>query len=274
MLSFIADYSVAVQVGSLLSFSIAIVLFIIALYLVFFKKNRNAVFYLLAWSFFVLGVVVAHLSNIGIIPSTMLTSFSSQIGSFLELLLLSVGLAYYYNRLKDEHKELTYTNDRLRALSHTDMLTGSYNRRYFYDTVNTLLSVAEEENSDFYLLMLDLDYFKNINDRYGHEVGDKVLISFADTCNSMLRKYDVFARFGGEEFVLFLPAVDEETAVNVAKRINTAVRSTRFEAVADLKVTVSIGISHSTFDLNELLKEADTALYKAKAAGRDTYVVF
>ncbi|MEN8148093.1 MAG: diguanylate cyclase [Campylobacterota bacterium] len=273
-LTLITDYSFAIQVGSTLSFSIAIALFIIALYLVFFKKNKNAIFYLLAWSFFVLGVVVAHLSNIGVIPSTMLTGFSSQIGSFFELLLLSIGLAYYYNRLKDEHMELTYTNDRLRELSHTDVLTGSHNRRYFYDRVNTLLSMAEDENSDFYLLMLDLDNFKNINDTYGHEAGDKVLISFTNTCKTMLREDDVFARFGGEEFVLFLPAVDEPTAVNIAKRINTAVRSTQFKDAPDLEVTVSIGISHSTFDLNELLKEADTALYRAKAAGRDTYVVF
>lgn len=274
LLTFVTGYSIAVQLSSLLSFVIVITLFIVALYLVFFKQNINALFYLIAWSFFLVGVAIAHLSNIGLIPSTMLTSFSSQIGSFFELLLLSIGLAYYYNRLKDEHGKLTYANDRLRVLSHTDELTGSYNRRYFFDKVNTLLSIAKDEKSEFSLLMLDLDNFKDVNDIYGHDVGDKVLKSFTDTCKTMLRENDVFARFGGEEFVLFLATVDEMTAIDIAKRINKTVRNTTFDALPDLQVTVSIGISNNTLELKKLLDEADKALYKAKEVGRDTYVVY
>ncbi len=274
LLPFIIGYSVAVQLSSLLSFSIVITLFIVAFYLVFFKKNKNALFYLIAWSFFLVGVAIAHLSNIGLIPSTMLTSFSSQIGSFFELLLLSIGLAYYYNRLKDEHRTLSYTNNQLRALSHTDMLTGSHNRRYFYDKVNPLLSAAKDNSTDFYLLMLDLDYFKNVNDTYGHEIGDKVLISFANICKAMLRENDIFVRFGGEEFILFLATADEIAAIDIAKRINNTLRHTTFDFAPDLQLTVSIGISHHTNELNILLEEADKALYKAKETGRDTYVLY
>jgi diguanylate cyclase (GGDEF)-like protein len=274
LLPFITGYSVAIKLGSLLTFIIAITLFIVSLYLAIFKTNINALFYFVAWSFFCVGVVISHLSNIGLVPSTILTNFSSQIGSFFEVLLLSIALAYSYNRLQNEHRKLTYSNDRLRVLSHTDMLTGSYNRRYFHDKVNVLLSIAKDENSDFYLLMLDLDHFKKINDTYGHDIGDKVLISFATICRKILRENDIFARLGGEEFVLCLPDTDETTAIHIAKRINTAIRNSTFDFAPDLNLTVSIGISHNTFELEKLLDEADKALYKAKSSGRNTFVLY
>ncbi len=272
--SFLTEYSFSIQLSSLLSFFIVVNLFIIALYLVLFKKNKNALFYLIAWSFFMIGVAIAHLSNVGLIPSTTLTSFSSQIGSFFEVLLLSIGLAYYYNHLKDEHKELEYINDRLLILSHTDMLTQSYNRRYFFDKVNQLLNENRHTKRKFSLLMLDLDYFKNVNDTYGHDVGDQVLKSFATICKSMIRENDIFARLGGEEFVLYLPDTDKTTAIEIAKRINTAVSHAKIDDIEELKVTVSIGISYNTFELKQLLDQADKALYKAKNSGRNTFVLY
>ena len=275
LVPFISGYSLGTILGSLISFIIAITLFIVSLYLAIFKKNINALFYFVAWSFFCVGVVIAHLSNIGIIPSTMLTSFSSQIGSFFEVLLLSIGLAYYYSRLKGEHSELTYSNDKLRLLSHTDMLTKSYNRRYFNEQVKQYLmlpSVYKKE--DVALLMLDLDHFKNINDTYGHDVGDQVLISFVNICKSIIREDDIFARFGGEEFVLFLPNTDKNTALKLAKEINTKLSNYIIISVPALQVTVSIGISSNMYELETLLKQADKALYKAKDSGRNTLIVY
>ena len=257
-----------------MSFFIVISLFIISFYLVFSKKNKNALFYLIAWSFFLTGVAVAHLSNIGLLPSTIYTRFSSQIGSFFELLLLSIGLAYYYNRLRKEHIELTYTNDTLLALSHTDMLTKSYNRRYFYDKVMQCLITNKQQEHDVALLMLDLDHFKNINDTYGHDTGDKVLISFVNTCKSIIREEDTFARFGGEEFVLFLPDTSREVAIEMAQKINNATQTMDINTKQNITVTVSIGISYNTFDLERLLDEADKALYQAKSLGRNTFVIY
>lgn len=275
LLPWFIGYSISVQLISLMSFFIALSLFILSLHLVFFKKNKNVLFYLIAWSFFFTGVAIAHLSNIGFIPSTNYTNFSSQIGSFFELLLLSIGLAYYYNRLKKEHIELTYTNDTLLALSHTDMLTKSYNRRYFNEQVKQyLMETSRQEKEDLALFMLDLDHFKKINDNYGHDIGDKVLISFVNICKGLIREDDIFARFGGEEFVLFLPHTDKLTAFKLAKKINTTLSNYIIIAAPGLHVTVSIGISCNTFELEKLLNEADRALYKAKNSGRNTLIVY
>ncbi len=270
----VTGYSIAIQTGSILTFFVAMTLLFVGIYLVLYKKSVNALFYLMAWSFFSLGVIISHLSNIGLIPSTLLTNFSSQIGSFFEVLLLSIGLAYYYNRLQEEHTRLTLTNDKLLALSNTDMLTTLYNRRFFYDNVTLLLSDRQKMENDFFLLMLDLDFFKKINDTYGHDVGDQILVSFAHTVKHVLREHDILARYGGEEFVLFLPSTDKDTAIEIAKRINIAVKNKTFDFAPDLKITVSIGISHNTFDLHALLDKADKALYRAKETGRDTYVVY
>lgn len=269
-----AEYGFAIQIGSLFSVLIVVVLFILSIYLGIFKKYINALFYLIAWIFFFLGVSIAQLSNVGIIPSFFLTSFSSQIGSFFEVLLLSVGLAYYYSRLKKEHVELSYTNNALLSLSNTDMLTKSYNRRYFYDNVKRYLSPKEHPKGKVSLLMLDLDHFKNINDTYGHDIGDKVLISFANICKTIIRGDDIFARFGGEEFVLFLPNTDKLTAYKLGKQINVAISNYIIIAAPDLTVTVSIGISTNTYDLETLLNQADKALYQAKHSGRNTTVIF
>ena len=274
MMPFVTGYRTAVVTSSVLSFIAVVLLSATSFYLAFFKKNINALFYLIAWGFFEAGVGIAHLVNIGWFPSTHLTHFASQIGSFFELLLLSIGLAFYYNRLKDEHSKLRNTNDQLRALSNTDMLTGSYNRRYFYDNAKLLLEDAKKQERNLYLLMLDLDHFKDVNDTYGHDIGDKVLVSFAHTCQEILRNDDMFVRFGGEEFVILLSTAEKETAISIAKRINKAVRETSFSAVSELRVTVSIGIGHTSYEVEALLSEADKALYSAKERGRDTYVFF
>ena len=274
LIPFIYGYSLGTILGSFITFIIAIILFILSLYLAIFKKNINALFYFAAWSFFCIGVVISHLSNIGIIPSTMLTNYSSQIGSFFEVLLLSIGLAYYYSRLKNEHTELTITNDQLRLLSNTDMLTKSYNRRYFYEIVTEELKIKKVQKRNIALLMIDLDHFKKINDTYGHDIGDKVLISFVQTCKQVMRKNDIFARIGGEEFVLYLPDTDDITAIQIAEKIKSSLLENEITFAQDLALTVSIGISRNTFKLSKLLSQADKALYKAKETGRNKCVLF
>ena len=120
------------------------------------------------------------------------------------------------------------------------------------------------------IVLVSLDIAQAI----GHDIGDKVLISFVETCKRMVRENDIFARFGGEEFVLFLPDTDKTTAIEIAKRINVAINDIKIDSVPDLNVAVSIGISHNTLNMEKLLNEADKALYKAKNSGRNTFVLY
>lgn len=274
LLPFIVDYSTSIKVGSLITFFGTIILFLIALYLALFKKNINALFYFIAWSFFLIGVAISHLSNIGIVPSTTLTGFASQIGSFFEVLLLSIGLAYYYNRLQKEHLVLSNDNHKLRTLSQTDTLTDCYNRRYFYNKIGEYFTETKRSKRKGALLMLDLDHFKKVNDKYGHGIGDEVLISFVNICKSLIRKDDILARFGGEEFVIFLPYADKLRAFTLAQNIKTKLSNTVIVVEDNLTITVSIGISINTFEVEALLKESDKALYKAKASGRNTIIFY
>ena len=270
---FFIGYSLAIQIGSFITFIGVLLLFIVSFYLVFIKKDRNSVFFIIAWSFFLSGVAISHLSNIGIIPSILLTNYSSQIGSFFEVLLLSIGLAYYYNYLRKKHIELTYNNTLLLKLSHTDMLTKSFNRRYFYEQAKLHLENSKRDNDKISLLMLDLDFFKRINDKFGHNIGDKALIDFANICKNSIRENDIFARFGGEEFVIFLPNTNQKQAYYVALKIQNNLKNYTFSYLPNLSLTVSIGISSNHFDLEMLLKYADLALYEAKNSGRDTIII-
>jgi len=268
----ISNYHITIIIDSLLSFIISLTLFIAGIYLYIYKKNINALFYFIAWSFLAIGIIISHLSNIGIIPSYFLTTFASQIGSFFEVLLLSIGLAYYYNHLKKDHEKLTDINHRLEHLSNTDALTQCYNRRYFYTHVNHLLSLTT--HNDFFLVMLDLDYFKKINDTYGHEIGDKVLQIVTETSHKYLNEEDIFARYGGEEFVLFIPQSNREKITKLATSLTKAIKDININSIPDLQLSVSMGIAQSNKHLETLLSNADKALYHAKNTGRDKFCFY
>jgi diguanylate cyclase (GGDEF) domain len=155
-----------------------------------------------------------------------------------------------------------------------DPLTGIYNRRMLLQLAMRALAVSEERHSPFSVLLLDLDKFKRINDKWGHYAGDVVLQSFTRTVQEKLRKSDIFGRFGGEEFIVFLPKCSGEVTAQIANRLLEEVESMDVpidESRTPLKVTASIGIS--TFQpgdtLSSLIERADSALYQAKAEGRN-----
>lgn len=167
-------------------------------------------------------------------------------------------------------------HEEARRLSITDGLTGLWNYRYFQLTVGKEIERASRFGRPMALLMLDLDYFKLINDLHGHPRGDAVLVELADRVRRTVRDVDMIARYGGEEFVAILPETDECGALQTAERIVTAVRRRPFGADDDdpLQVTISMGVAlfpaHGT-TAAILLRRADEALYAAKRAGRDTW---
>ena len=167
-------------------------------------------------------------------------------------------------------------HEEAQRLSITDGLTGLWNYRYFSMTIGKEIERAARFSRPLALLLLDLDHFKLVNDVYGHQRGDAVLIELAGRVRGQVRDVDTVARYGGEEFVVILPETDEEGAVQAAERIRAAVRRRPFGDGDEtpLEVTVSVGVA--VFPVHgagstALLRRADEALYNAKRAGRDTW---
>jgi diguanylate cyclase (GGDEF)-like protein/PAS domain S-box-containing protein len=163
---------------------------------------------------------------------------------------------------------------RLRMMATRDPLTNVYNRRQFLQRGRDEVERARRYRRDLSVAMIDADRFKGINDTHGHEVGDRVLVSLAETCTSTLRANDLLARYGGEEFAVILPETDSMTAMAVAQRL-CAVVPEHAVTLADgqrLPITVSIGVSaleHPDGTLEQMLQRADQALYRAKSLGRN-----
>ena len=163
--------------------------------------------------------------------------------------------------------------EQVENLAATDALTGLYNRRYLEQALARELSRAERTSSSLALLMLDIDHFKGFNDSYGHAMGDVVLKKVATTLGKTLRKADVLARFGGEEFVVLLPNVTPDGAADSAERIRARVEKAKLHPGGPRKrVTVSVGLAmypDHAVQKDDLLKAADRALYRAKESGRN-----
>ena len=166
----------------------------------------------------------------------------------------------------------------LKLMALTDPLTKLYNRRYFMDISKHIVHGAVREKQPLSILLMDIDHFKRINDTYGHDVGDKVLISFANALTGLSRRSDVVCRWGGEEFVALLPNTETQTAKSVAEKIRGAVERLRVETDSGtVRFTLSIGVSGIDIDkeksVEPALKRADEALYEAKESGRNCVVV-
>ena len=167
------------------------------------------------------------------------------------------------------HKEIE-------ALAVTDPLTGILNRRGLEQWGQYEIDRAKRFNSPLSAIFFDLDHFKGINDNHGHEIGDQVLQQVVSCCQEVIRKIDIFSRYGGEEFVLILPETSLPIAINVAERIRKNISNCPMKANShQLKLTVSLGVSELTeeiSDLTSLINSTDHFMYQAKQAGRNTTV--
>lgn len=165
--------------------------------------------------------------------------------------------------------------EEVKRLASTDYLTGAHNRRHFMDRAETELDRLARYGGELYFMMLDIDHFKNVNDTYGHSVGDIVLKEFVKCCIDTLRTSDVFGRLGGEEFAALLVHGSVDSATLVAERLREAIEKLEIPAGEHIvKLTVSIGLTMVSSDENieAALKSADKCLYQAKAQGRNQVV--
>lgn len=174
------------------------------------------------------------------------------------------------NRLTEMSKELFF-------LATTDALTNVFNRRHFIEQAEVEQRRCRRENYGYALLMLDLDFFKSINDNYGHACGDAVLVSIADIIKEALREYDLLGRIGGEEFAILLPNTHHNSAQAIAERIRKAIESLQIECKAHtLNVTASIGVAldeKANICLEDMFLVADKLLYQAKENGRNKVAI-
>lgn len=205
------------------------------------------------------------------------------------LLLLSLTFMYFnqvrirrqdqktsQKALEKQNLELQEVNEKLRIQSVTDPLTGIFNRRFFLESTTKLISTSNRHNHPLSILLIDIDNFKRINDIYGHFAGDKVLQSIADLYKEELRDGDIFARYGGEEFIIAFPYTDDQAAKMVAERVRVKIMNHLIQVDNDeVSVTVSSGISQhrpTETNIQDMIKRADVALYKAKRNGRNRVV--
>lgn len=178
-------------------------------------------------------------------------------------------------RVKARTDELQQANRRLEALASVDPLTGIANRRHFFDLARAEISRAKRQRQPLSVVMFDIDFFKAINDRYGHEAGDKTLVALAAALAGHLRAGDIFARLGGEEFILMLPGQGIDDAAATADRLRRLVADLPGEAGA-VAATVSGGVAaleNEGDEIEDLLRRADAGLYMAKRQGRNRIAV-
>lgn len=177
------------------------------------------------------------------------------------------------NRLSESNDKLQVALEKISELAITDELTGLYNRRHLLKVLEQQRALANREGTPFVLAFIDLDNFKNVNDEFGHAVGDDVLRQFSAVLQDSIREVDLVARYGGEEFVILLNGVGIDTAAIVVERIRLIVEQRSFSKT-DLHITMSVGITeHQAPEMvADTLARADKLLYVAKQEGRNRIV--
>ncbi|MGK7920844.1 MAG: diguanylate cyclase [Trichodesmium sp.] len=177
------------------------------------------------------------------------------------------------DQLKSTQIELQNALAEVNKLANTDPLTGALNRRSLFNFAHQEFNRVSRYGPPFSILLMDLDYFKKINDNYGHQVGDQALCEFVKSINNTIRNVDILGRYGGEEFVVILPETNGEEALLLAERIRKIVANNIIKTdQGNLQLTVSIGVStysreDKTFD--DMISRADQGVYQAKEQGRN-----
>lgn len=304
VLSMLIDYRTAVLLGTASVFPGAAAILGVSLILAR-RGDRAAQILLLAWIVLLAGTAAYAMVSFGLLPKIFITEYGMQIGSALELILLSFALAWRFASLRDENiqvvqrsrnelevrvdertrelsstlDELASANERLRESNLRDGLTGAYNRRYFDAAFESMLTESRNAGHACGVLVADIDHFKRVNDQAGHLVGDDCLRMTVATIVKVVADRGSVIRYGGEEFVVLLPRIDEKALPLIAEDIRAAVAGTPLVTNGtSISMTISVGAAMSTVGeviaSTTLLQRADEAMYRAKREGRNRVVVY
>lgn len=218
--------------------------------------------------------VILFISSIGLylyLTTFIMSKFSLWIWNVVPImfaLLVFVGAFLVKYLFKSRDFEYTY------KLATTDGLTELYNHRFFQEQMKNKIDFAKKQDKKFSLILIDIDFFKKFNDKYGHQAGDAVLKHVARTLKSCVRAEDMVCRYGGEEMTIILNNADRNTGVGIAQKICKTIADKDYELTPDLEVKITISLGVSTYPENgttptELIEYADKCLYKAKENGRN-----
>lgn len=183
--------------------------------------------------------------------------------------LIVAGIVFDISKSKAIEIELKKANEELQRLVITDDSTGAYNKRYFLEKINEEINNYNRSKSKFSLIMFDIDKFKQVNDNFGHSMGDVILKRIVEISQENIRKDDIFCRWGGEEFFIVLPNTEKENAIVLAEKLRSNFSNYNFPKVG--KVTASFGVACYGEDdvMDKIIKRADDLMYKAKSEGRN-----
>lgn len=300
LLSLFADFSLAVK------FSAFAALFLPPVVLISILRSlasgyRPARYFFVAWCVFLFGVFTEVLLHFGLLSYSFLSVNAMQIGSSFEVIILGYALMdridllridkekatiqgnEYLRQLNEKleilvdkrTRKLKEQNEKLSKIAIQDSMTGLLNHKASLDFLRLRKSSAQRYGKNLAVIMLDIDRFKLINDRFGHPAGDEVLIAIAAILKATLRESDGCGRYGGEEFLLILPESDAEKACFLAERTRNNIEEMKIPVIDNMPVTASFGVAvydPSRPDEN-LISLADKALYKAKKEGRNRVVL-
>ncbi|MCG7932533.1 MAG: diguanylate cyclase [Candidatus Thiodiazotropha lotti] len=261
--------------------------------------NLAARYFLIAWGVFLIFVFISGLYYWGVLPHNFVTAYALQLGSVFEVTMLGMALAERVASLNREKEqadqqargyltllnekleslvrertsELEASNQRLEELATHDSLTLLLNHHAVLRALEGVINASERHGQSFCIAIVDVDNFKQINDQFGHQVGDEVLVAIANTLSSSLRTYDIAGRYGGEEFLLILPQTSTDDASDLIDRLRLSVSDLVLNNTGGERITVSAGMmayEHGvSMDVEALFRCADDALYLAKDRGKD-----
>lgn len=278
-----------IRAQALLKMTFLELLWIILCLIVFFShENPHFVIQASAVSVFVLAIffllpnIQKYRLFLAAITIFMFLFFSAVLyhPTFLELfsVLIYLSLCVFFSSLAayslGKYMRLDFVNNRyFLELSMKDPLTDAYNRLKFNESLNREIRLSQRYGRPLSLIMLDIDYFKQLNDKKGHIYGDKVLVELANLLKKAVREFDIFARWGGEEFVVLLPQTERQEAFTIAERLRGLISKENTEKEIDL--TCSFGVTSLLPEDNEdsIMNRLDSALYKAKEKGRDKVIL-
>ncbi len=232
------------------------------------QNNPSAKYFILATMAGAIGASITSLTVAGALPFTYLGFRAVDIGVSLDVVLLAFTVAYKFRRSEEARATAELT-------ANTDPLTLLDNRRAFNEKVSKLWLFGKREKSPSSVIIIDIDHFKEINDKYSHDAGDNVLIKIASILKGAVRDSDVLCRWGGEEFLIYLPETNEIGACNLADKIKMNMNAATFYIdEIEIKVSASFGVSErekTDQQVGEVIKRSDKALYVAKDSGRNCF---